>query len=100
MVALVEMQLIFEWDEKKAQENAKKHRVTFEEAKTVFGDPLLWTFSDPDHSPNGDVDFLGSGGFVCRGAVREPPGKARRIGSVVSGDSRIAPTSRENRKSP
>ena len=30
--------------------NPKKHRVTFQEAATVFGDPLAITFDDPDHS--------------------------------------------------
>ena len=65
MVAFVEMQLTFEWDEKKAQENAKKHSVTFEEAKTVFGDPLLWTFSDPDHSPH--EERYVSIGLSCEG---------------------------------
>ena len=40
----------FEWNEKKASGNARKHGVTFHEAATVFGDPLAITFSDPDHS--------------------------------------------------
>jgi uncharacterized protein len=40
----------FEWDSKKAAANLKKHRVTFQEAATVFGDPLAITFRDPDHS--------------------------------------------------
>jgi uncharacterized DUF497 family protein len=40
----------FEWDPKKAAKNAKKHGVTFQEAATVFGDPLAITFQDPDHS--------------------------------------------------
>ena len=40
----------FEWDPKKAAENLRKHRVSFEEASTVFGDPLAVTFPDPDHS--------------------------------------------------
>ena len=40
----------FEWDEKKASANLKKHGVSFREAATVFGDPLAITFSDPDHS--------------------------------------------------
>jgi uncharacterized protein len=40
----------FEWDSKKASANARKHRVTFEEAATVFGDPFAITFDDPDHS--------------------------------------------------
>ena len=44
------MELLFEWGENKARENLKKHRVSFEEAKTVFNDPLLITFPDEEHS--------------------------------------------------
>jgi len=47
----------FEWDEKKAIANAKKHDIGFHEAATVFGDPLALTFSDPDHS-NAEQRFL------------------------------------------
>ncbi len=43
------MELTFEWDEEKAQENFK-HKVRFEEGKTVFNDPFLWTFPDLEHS--------------------------------------------------
>jgi len=44
------MDFIFEWDEVKAQDNARKHRVIFIEAVSVFSDPYLVTFSDDDHS--------------------------------------------------
>ena len=40
----------FEWDENKAAGNLVKHGVSFEEAATVFGDPLSDTFDDPNHS--------------------------------------------------
>ena len=40
----------FEWDKEKAKKNLRKHRVSFEEAMTVFYDPLSATFDDPDHS--------------------------------------------------
>ncbi len=40
----------FEWDGRKATENLKKHGVAFEEALTVFADPLARIFDDPDHS--------------------------------------------------
>jgi uncharacterized DUF497 family protein len=40
----------FEWDPEKDQENQAKHRVSFDEASTVFGDPLAITIVDPDHS--------------------------------------------------
>jgi uncharacterized DUF497 family protein len=40
----------FTWDRAKARANLRKHRVSFEEATTVFGDPLARIFDDPDHS--------------------------------------------------
>ena len=40
----------FEWDNKKAEANFKKHEIAFEEAASVFGDPLAITFRDKDHS--------------------------------------------------
>ena len=46
------MLLEFEWDEKKASLNETKHGVGFDEATTVFGDPLAITYSNPDHSDN------------------------------------------------
>jgi len=42
--------VIFEWDKEKAMRNLRKHGVSFEEAATVFGDPLSVTYFDPDHS--------------------------------------------------
>lgn len=39
-----------EWDERKSAANLKKHQVAFEEAATVFLDPLAMTYPDPDHS--------------------------------------------------
>ena len=40
----------FEWDAAKAVTNIRDHRVAFEEALTVFADPLARIFADPDHS--------------------------------------------------
>lgn len=40
----------FQWDEEKAGANLKKHKVSFDEAATVFSDPLSITTRDPDHS--------------------------------------------------
>lgn len=40
----------FEWDEEKSKSNYKKHKVSFEEAKAVFYDPLSITIADPKHS--------------------------------------------------
>lgn len=44
----------FDWDAKKATINLKKHKVSFEEATTVFSDPLSITIYDPDHSMDED----------------------------------------------
>ena len=44
------MGLQFEWDHVKAAANRKKHRVSFDEAETDFGDPGEQTIFDEDHS--------------------------------------------------
>lgn len=44
------MQLLFTWDPEKAEQIARKHGISFDEARSVFGDPLAATFPDPDHS--------------------------------------------------
>jgi uncharacterized DUF497 family protein len=49
-VALPLTRALYEWDVSKAVANLKKHEVSFEEAATVFLDPLALTFPDPDHS--------------------------------------------------
>jgi uncharacterized DUF497 family protein len=38
--------LVFEWDKRKATSNLRKHDVSFQEAATVFGDPLSLTVVD------------------------------------------------------
>lgn len=47
----------YDWDSAKARSNTKKHGVAFDEASTVFRDPLAYTFADPDHSA-GEVRWL------------------------------------------
>jgi uncharacterized DUF497 family protein len=42
--------MTFEWDSIKAEQNRRKHGVSFSEAATVLGDPLAVTYPDPDHS--------------------------------------------------
>jgi uncharacterized DUF497 family protein len=54
------MALQFEWDSAKALANLRKHGVSFEEATTVFADPLSLTISDPDHSTD-EAHFLDLG---------------------------------------
>ncbi len=55
----------FEWDGKKAKQNLKKHRVSFEEAVAVFYDPRSATFDDPDHSV-GEYRYMTIGLFLSR----------------------------------
>ena len=55
------MALEFEWDKNKALVNLKNHRVGFEEASTVFGDPLSLTISDASHSDPGEERFVTMG---------------------------------------
>ena len=52
------MALKFEWDGTKAEANARKHGVRFEEAATAFGDTLSVTVSDPGHSLDEDRFLL------------------------------------------
>ena len=49
--------MTYEWDPVKAQANVKKHRVTFEEAASVFLDPSALTFWDPDRSEEEDREI-------------------------------------------
>lgn len=44
------MALLFEWDPKKAQSNLVKHKVSFEEASSIFSDENSITIDDPRHS--------------------------------------------------
>jgi hypothetical protein len=48
------MAFIFQWDKKKARRNLRDHKVSFEEASTVFGDTLSRTIDDPLHSEEED----------------------------------------------
>lgn len=50
--------LHFEWDERKASANIRKHGVSFEEAKSVFADERARLIADPDHSEEEDRFIL------------------------------------------
>jgi len=50
--------LTFEWDPAKAAANVKTHGVSFEEAVTVFQDPLAKVHADPDHSESERREIL------------------------------------------
>ena len=47
----------YAWDDRKAQVNLQKHKVSFEEASSVFSDPLALTYADGMHSLN-EARFL------------------------------------------
>ena len=44
------MELLFEWNVNKAKSNLQKHKISFDEAKTIFDDALIVTFPDDFHS--------------------------------------------------
>ena len=46
--------ITFDWDTEKASQNLRKHKVSFEEASSVFFDEDALEFFDPDHSINED----------------------------------------------
>jgi len=50
--------IIFEWDDRKAQQNEKKHGISFEEAQTAFYDENARLTPDPDHSQDEDRYIL------------------------------------------
>ena len=56
----------FEWDERKSRENKRKHKVSFEEAKTVFFDENAIQFFDPDHSQDEDRFLMLGMSFTLR----------------------------------
>jgi uncharacterized DUF497 family protein len=61
--------LDFDWDRRKAAANARKHGVTFEEARTAFFDENAMVFFDPDHSDDEDRFILLGLSFRLRALV-------------------------------
>jgi hypothetical protein len=56
----------FEWDDEKAENNRKKHGISFDEAATIFNDPNIATIPDPDHSKS-EERFVSIGmSFIAR----------------------------------
>jgi len=56
----------FEWDERKSRTNKRKHKVSFEEAQTVFLDENAIRFFDPDHSEDEDRFIMLGMSFALR----------------------------------
>jgi hypothetical protein len=72
----------FEWDNAKSRRNEAKHGIGFDEAATVFGDPLAITFPDPDHShwePRWLTFGLTSGGRLIVVVHTDQAGRIRLI---------------------
>ena len=75
--------LKFEWDKTKAETNLAKHGISFEEAASVFGDPLAYTFDDPDHSI-GESRFLSLGMSRTRKLLMVSHTDRNRIIRIIS----------------
>lgn len=60
------MTVHFEWDDDKAKVNRSKHDVSFEEAETVFADPLVGLAPDPDHSPSEEREIAAGASYAGR----------------------------------
>ena len=58
--------ITFEWDERKSRANKRKHKVSFEEAQTVFLDENAIRFFDPDHSEDEDRFLMLGMSFTLR----------------------------------
>ncbi len=72
----------FEWDAAKAEANLKRHGVSFEEAVTVFQDPLAKVHADPDHSESEAREILighSARGRLLLVAFTDRQGKIRLI---------------------
>ena len=59
----------FEWDENKATANKIKHKVSFDEAQSVFLDENAIRFFDPDHSEEEDRFLMLGMSFTLRTLV-------------------------------
>ena len=81
------MGYIFEWDSRKAESNLKKHGIAFDEATTIFGDPLSLLMDDPKHSTD-EQRFLVIGHSVQHrllvAAFAERPPRTRIISARLA----------------
>ena len=76
------MRYEFEWDARKADANLRNHDVSFNEASTVFADPLAMLMPDPDHSVGEErhlVLGISSGGRLLVVSHAERPPRTRLI---------------------
>jgi len=85
----------FSWDARKAKQNIKKHRLSFEEASTVFFDERAIEFFDPDHSEQEDRFLML--GLSCRLRVLVVSYCFRKKGSEIRIISARKATSKEQK---
>jgi uncharacterized protein len=83
----------FEWDARKAAANLNKHAIAFEEAATVFLDPLAITFPDPDHSTEERREI--TIGYTIKGHLAFVSHCERRKRVRIISARRATPTERE-----
>jgi uncharacterized DUF497 family protein len=84
----------FEWDKEKAPANVKKHKVTFDEASTVFSNPLARIFDDPEHSAEEHREIIAGYSILSRLLLvcfTEREGDVIRIIQRTRGDQERAP---------
>jgi uncharacterized protein len=95
---------LFEWDTRKGAANAKKHGVTFEEACTVFADPLAILMPDPDHSmAEQRYVLLGTSSrnrLLVVAHAERPPRSSRRGEQHRRSDKRMKKRPRPERRDP
>ena len=79
--------LVFEWHPPKARSNLRKHRVSFAEAITVFGDPLSSVLADDQHSDEEErwiIVGTSSRGRVLFVVYTETDSRVRLIGARLA----------------
>ena len=87
----------FEWDRDKAESNRGKHGVSFDEAVSVFYDPLAATFGDPDHSV--EENRLITVGCSAQGRLRVVCATERRGAIRIISARRATPRERKRHES-
>jgi hypothetical protein len=71
----------FSWDDRKTRQNIRKHRVSFEEASTVFFDEEATEFFDTEHSAREDRYLML--GISCRSRILVVSYSLRKKGSAI-----------------
>lgn len=78
------MDIRLEWDRKKALANAARHGVSFDEASTVFDDPLARIFTDEDHSMEEAREIIVGHSVAGRLLLVSFTERAKRVVRIIS----------------